>query len=79
MRYLCKEDFNRWVDNTDRIFREGVWYEGHTKGDVIHMIYEDYSVTGMSAWSFHKETLRDFFCTVDEIRELEIDKILKDG
>tara|TARA_R110000772_G_scaffold55_3_gene306 strand:+ start:91 stop:303 length:213 start_codon:yes stop_codon:yes gene_type:complete len=69
MRYLCKKTY--YERNTFRItFIEGHWYEGYVE-DIQYFITD---VNG-EVWTFN-DSFHEYFYTLDEHREMEINKIL---
>tara|TARA_R110000772_G_scaffold20466_2_gene56704 strand:- start:22954 stop:23208 length:255 start_codon:yes stop_codon:yes gene_type:complete len=75
--YLCKKTYcrnpNRVTLRTIKIvFRKGVRYKGYSLHSYYQMLGDDNKVH-----CFHKSEFNECFHTIAEMREIEIEKIIK--
>ena len=73
-RYLCKKEY---IFYDDPMFIEGSWYEGEITrsrdGVIYYNIDESEDKYGLT---LDRSGFEEHFYTVDEVREMEINKIL---
>tara|TARA_R110000772_G_scaffold64185_1_gene143528 strand:- start:868 stop:1098 length:231 start_codon:yes stop_codon:yes gene_type:complete len=75
MKYRCKKTYTSY---TDTIFEKDKWYEGKQIMDLSNVIYYQ-MIRSESRYdmTFDVEGFNKYFYSIDELREMEINKIIK--
>ena len=75
-KYKCKKNFNKFISSTIFIFKKDEWYLGYRDDDIMVIAHSHEHYINTPHWRFDEDDFRKKFYTVDEVREMEINKIL---
>tara|TARA_R110000772_G_C12997384_1_gene407783 strand:- start:234 stop:467 length:234 start_codon:yes stop_codon:yes gene_type:complete len=74
-QYRCKKNFWTKFHSANRIvLKKNLWFSGHNENDVYSIIIPTNYASKI--YTFDEDEFKEHFYTVDELRELEIDKVL---